>query len=88
MLARAFDLYLAALVGAAIWLTVEGAQSGSATGSRAWYPACMVAAFAAVGWLAAVGGGNRFARGLMRLLAGLAATAIVAALALSRTAAG
>ncbi|MGK7295046.1 MAG: hypothetical protein ACNS61_04340 [Candidatus Wenzhouxiangella sp. M2_3B_020] len=88
MLGRLLDLYLAVLVVAAIWLTAAGPYAESGLGTRAYYPAGMTVAFAAMGWLASVGDGNRFARGLIRMLAALGATAIVAALAFSPTAAG
>lgn len=88
MVGRLLDLYLAVLVVAGVWLTATGPYGESGLGMRAYYPAGMTAAFAAMGWLASVGDGNRFARGLIRLVAALGATAIVAALALSSMEAG
>jgi len=83
------DVYLGLVVVVAVWLTAAGPYAGAAVGTgRAWYPATMVAAFAVTGWLAAAGNGNHWARGLIRVVSALCATAIVAAMAISAPAAG
>ncbi len=78
MLNRLLDLYLLLIVCAGAWIWSSGPWPEQPLGYR---PLVVMLMFAAIGWSASFGRGQRLARLMIRAVAAIAASAIVAAMA-------